>query len=131
MIPTFDFINVINRIIRASLVALGNPITILTAVAVAATSYVSTITDYFKQIRLSNLLDFAGVDFGESWWNSDFTQCVAYCLDYTTLCDILFTVIDYGFGICYVVITFFVSFFTAFWAYKVAVAIRQSIKDLT
>lgn len=125
--PTFDFSNIINKLVSATLSVVANPVVILTAFAAALSGAVGIYVSYFADLSLPSLpnisLDFSG-DMNSLW-----ADLAGYILAYDTLREIFNFVIRFFAGLIPAIITFIASLFTAFWAYKVANAIRASVQD--
>lgn len=54
--PTFDFSNIINKLLRASLLLVANPITTILSVSLILTTLIDNITDWFDVISLDNIM---------------------------------------------------------------------------
>ena len=124
--PTFDFANIINKIVRTVVSAVANPVVILTAFAAAVTAALTVYVRFFTDLSLPRV-EFFSLNF--SSFDSDWNNFFCYLVDYETLVSIFDFVLQVAFNFIPVCLTFFVSLFTLYWVFKCAKTIRAALKD--
>lgn len=124
--PTFDFANIINKIVRTAVSAVANPVVILTAFAAAFTAALTVYVKFFTDLSLPRV-EFFSLNF--SSFDSDWLSFICYLVDYETLSSIFDFVLQVALGFIPVCLTFFVSLFTFYWVYRCAMTIRAALKD--
>lgn len=125
--PTFDFSNILSKIVRTALNAVANPFTIITtasaAITMAVTHWISTFD-----------IDLPSIDFDSSafseWIGDDWMDLVAYTIDYNTIKELGNFVIFLAASILPALITFIISCIGLYWTYKTYMTLRASLKDL-
>lgn len=126
--PTFDFSNIVNKIVSAALAVVANPVVLLTVFAGVLSASVGVYVSYFSDLTLPTLPSIS-LDVGEHM-DSLWADLVGYIFAYDVLKDIVSFVVHFIAGLIPAVLTFVVSLFSAFWAWKAANAIRASLQDL-
>ena len=126
--PTFDFSNIVNKIVSAALAVVANPVVLLTVFAGVLSASVGVYVSYFSDLTLPTLPSIS-LDVGEHM-DSLWADLVGYIFAYDVLKDIVSFVVHFIAGLIPAVLTFVVSLFSAFWAWKAANAIRANLADL-
>ena len=124
--PTFDFANIINKIVRTVVSAVANPVVILTAFAAAVTAALTVYVKFFTDLSLPSVEVF---NFNFSSFDSDWLKFFCYLVDYETFVSIFGFVLQVAFNFIPVCLTFFISLFALYWVFKCAKTVRAALKD--
>lgn len=122
--PTFDFSNIIKKLVSTAIQVSCSPVTWVLAAATALSVSVSYLTDWFNSITIPQL----SVD-NSLIFNSDILKLLLYLVNFDTLLDILISIVNFITSAINFLIRFVISLFSVLIPVIVQSVIRKSLKD--
>lgn len=126
--PTFDFFNVVRRLISASLSLVANPVAALLAFSAVVGTVGAAFVAFFSDLGIPELgtLDVSTLF---SNFDSDWLAFILYTMDVGSFVELFDFCISTINGLISFVLLFFPTFFVGLWAYRVYLTLRNQIKD--
>lgn len=121
--PTFDFANIIKKLIAGVIQASCSPIVICLGFATIIGTCVNKFTDWFDSIKFNQTVSLS-IDY-----ENDLIQLVLYCINWQILQDIFETLLEFIFSSLTFICHFGISVIVAIVPTFILCVLRKSLKD--
>lgn len=125
--PTFDFSNIVKKIISLAVQASCSPIVVVLASATVIHSIVGNFTQWFSSISISNLL--SKYQLSTEIFQSDLLSLFLYAIAWDETAEVINFVLSAFGSLLDFIITFSISLVGALIPLGVALVLRKSLKD--
>lgn len=124
--PTFDFSNIVRKIVSAALVTIRNPIAICAAVIALITPLISTFTTWFNSFQFDGISGSIGFVYDD-----DLTRLLLYSIAWDLYVEVFINIGNFIISTVNLLIRISITSFSVISIYGACRALRSIIKDFS